>query len=251
MFKKKIVWTLHNLSSHYSNDWSYKFIQRLMIKVSSLIVIHTKESYAFLERKDVDKSKIFYSFHPITQKPKTNSELLNNEEKKYDILIWGLMSPYKGVYEFLLFLKNKGLNYKVILAGKFNDNTYFDKVNSVATYNITIINSFINDEELFNLHSQSKYILFPYNSLSVLNSGALTLSLSYFSNIIGPNRGAFKELGDLGIIYTFNAYDDILKFLNKDFDNSYDNVKAFVANNTWDHFGLSIDKLLKKNKKIA
>lgn len=246
IFNKKIIWTLHNLSSHYSNDWSYKFIQDIMIKSSNLIVIHTKESYDFLEKKDVDKSKIFYSFHPITQNPESISKCLDNKEKKYDILIWGLMSPYKGVYEFLLFLKNKGVNYKIMLAGKFNDITYFDKVNLVATDDVIINNSFISDEDLFILHAQSKYILFPYNSLSVLNSGALTLSLSCFSNIIGPNRGAFKELADLGIIYNFNTYDDILKLLNKDFESTDNNVKEFIENNTWDHFGLTINKMLQK-----
>ncbi|WP_369769598.1 hypothetical protein [Flavobacterium sp. WC2416] len=216
-----------------------------MIKASDLIVIHTKESYDFLEKKQVDKSKIFYSFHPITQNS-ISSDNLDHIEKKYDILIWGLMSPYKGVYEFLLFLRNKGLDCKVMLAGKFNDSNYLNKVNSVARDNIIINNSFINDNDLFNLHVQSKYILFPYNSLSVLNSGALTLSLSYFSNIIGPNRGAFKELGELGIINNFDNYEDILKYINKDFDTiANNNIKEFVSNNTWNHFGLSINKLIK------
>lgn len=248
LFNKKIIWTLHNLSSHYSKDSFYRFIQRIMIKVSDVVIIHTKESYTYLEKKGVHKSKIVYFFHPFKHISETSSDFFQNKEKEYDILIWGLMSPYKGIYEFMSFLKNSEFDYKILLAGKFSDDLYFKKVASLAGNNTVIKNRFIEENELLDFHIQSKYIVFPYNSLSVLNSGSLALSLSYCSKIIGPNTGAFKELGHLGIICNFENYGDIVKLINRDFPalENENVVSNFILNNSWDNFAIEIDNALNK-----
>lgn len=247
LFNKKIIWTLHNLSSHHTDDRIYKFIQGLMLYSSDIIVIHTKESFSFLEKKGINKRKVLYFFHPFNKNFSLDSNI-SQAEKKYDILIWGLMSPYKGVYEFLDYINSVGDNCKILLAGKFTDNIYFNKVAKVVTRNTEIINSYVDDKELLDLHSQSKFILFPYIGNSILNSGSLILSLSYNAKIIGPNRGAFKELGDLGIISNFDSYSDILKHLNKDFETpkANDLREKFILNHSWDCFCLELNKMLVK-----
>ena len=89
-FNKKIIWTVHNLNSHYSINIFYKLIQKLMLKYSNIIIIHTKETIEFLKNNNVKKSNIFYFFHPF----KCKHKLIKSTEKKNDILIWGAMNAY-------------------------------------------------------------------------------------------------------------------------------------------------------------
>lgn len=63
---KKIIWTLHNFNSHYSDSNLYLVIRNLMIKYSVVIIIHSSESIEFLKGKKVDFYKILQFFHPFS-----------------------------------------------------------------------------------------------------------------------------------------------------------------------------------------
>ncbi|MEO6283037.1 MAG: glycosyltransferase [Dyadobacter sp.] len=241
LFRKKVIWTLHNFNSHYSDSKLYLVIQRLMLKYSSLIILHSSEATNFLKEKKVKLSKTFYFFHPFDNKLAVATQQVPvGEPKTIDILIWGAMNSYKGVLEFVKFYTEHGLKFRLHIAGKFKDKKYLEKVNEFISPEVTIDDSFIPDEQVIELHKQSRFVLFPYNGSSVLTSGALAFSLSLKSAIIGPKLGAFKELGEMGLINTFESYSDIADIMRNGNEISPLNLNKFIEEHSWDNFGKSL-----------
>src|SRR5690606_38243322 len=167
-------------------------------------IIHTKQSLNHIRQKY--HRKCVYILHPyFTDLAYRKTDLV------FDILIWGSVRKSKGILEFLDFFVKSSSQLKILIVGKFNDTEYYEKVISCVNHNPNIIieNRYLCDEEFFDLHSKAKKILFIYNGPSVSNSGALIKSLSTGREIIGPNRGAFVDYKNLGLIETFNTFDDI------------------------------------------
>jgi glycosyltransferase involved in cell wall biosynthesis len=135
----------------------------------------------------------------------------------FDLLIWGTVNPYKGVDAFLQFNKDAPFlqAYKVLIAGKFASLEYYEAMLKLATPNVTIENKILSEEELAGLFSKSRYVLFTYNSESVLSSAALCKTLSYGKAIIGPAKGAFKELEAEGLVYNYTDFTDLEQLLNR------------------------------------
>src|SRR5690606_23395852 len=126
---------------------------------------------------------------------------------------------------------------------------YYEKVTSCVNHNPNIIieNRYLCDEEFFDIHSKAKKILFIYNGPSVLNSGALIKSLSTGREIIGPNRGAFVDYKNLGLIETFNTFDDIIELVEtQPLENTTRlfNLKKSIETNSWELFGEKIKKAI-------
>jgi beta-1,4-mannosyltransferase len=254
-FKKllgiKIIWTLHNKISHSSSNlYLKKKLFYNLLKRSDLIITHSREGINFAESMIQGVSeKMFYFPHPVVP-VNTASE---PTEKKFDILIWGSLTPYKGIDNFLEFLESKDLigNYKVLITGKALSEEFYEKIIKFSGNNIIIKNEFVSDHELMQMISESRIILFTYSGNSVLSSGALIDSISYGAFVVGPNVGAFKEMGELGII---KVYDDFMQ-LPEIIDNSLiddhsvvqsQKINHFIKNHTWDKFSDAFNSRIQK-----
>lgn len=198
----KLIWFVHdNLSHTKKNIRAKKFIASLMARYSDYIIAHTANTrYNTLPN--------FYSFdHPMD----AFTKLPERPPYKYDILIWGKMLPYKGIAEFLEHRAADG-NLKagtVLIAGEFTSDAYLQRVISAADNNVIIFNRPIPEDELITLFTESKYVLFTYNSPSVLSSAALCKTLSCGKEIIGPDLGSFKEFGEKKLIYTYSSWREL------------------------------------------
>ncbi len=84
--------------------------------------------------------------------------------KKYDLLIWGTIHPYKGVIEFLKFAdQSKGLNnINIIVSGECPDPEERKQLNNLLTENVEHINDYQSMEEIAKLAGQSRFVLFTY-----------------------------------------------------------------------------------------
>ncbi len=205
IFKKKIIWTHHNLKSHIKSKFLGILANQLLRYYSDIIIIHTKLSIDIL---NVDDKKLLYYPHP------TYGNFIENKNdliKDIDILLWGSVQPYKGFYEFLkyCFENFQSSKLKIVIAGKFSEQTYFNKINSLNMPNLKIINEFIDITKLEELHLRAKNIVFPYKNETVLNSGAVIFSIRFKANIWGPAHGSFLELTKLGLIRCYKNFKDI------------------------------------------
>lgn len=232
----KIIWFFHNIIPHQGENNYTKKIYKFLMRHSALIVALSKDGYRYLETVNI-QGKIMYSPHPF--KKELLAEISNFETKKYDILIWGAISKYKGVVEFLQYLKAKALSdeFKILIVGRCKDPGYSLKLKSLLGKNIEYRNEYINDEELKVLISQSKYVLFPYLKGSVSSSGALMDSIEYGATVIGPNFGAFKDMKEENVTFVYDDYSGIVEIIKSTKSINKDKARKFVEDNIWDKFG--------------
>ncbi len=239
---KKIVWTLHNKHSHENENsrWS-DFMYLLMFKYSDFIITHSGEGIVFSNENFPQYSKkVRYLVHPVRQLPATHVQ----KELKYDLFIWGTIWPYKGIIEFLKFLKTSGNSHlKVLIAGICINNDIKAELNNILSENIVYHDQFFEMNEIAAFSSQSKFTLFTYKTGSVLSSGSLMDSIAFGSMIIGPDTGAFKDLSLYGFIRTYNSLEDIIGICNS-YSPANNNVelerKLFCNENSWEIFGFRL-----------
>lgn len=237
----KVVWTIHNKISHFpENLYLKKILFRNLLKRSDLLITHAKEGIAFAESMLPGVSRrIFYFPHPIVPFPRPAKQ----QERKYDILIWGALSPYKGIHTFFEFLQSQQAlsRYRIMVIGKASSEEFFNTLKLYQRENITLRNEFVDMDELSQLIQQSAVILFTYSGDSVLSSGALIDSIAHKTMVIGPDVGAFKEMGDLGIIRTYHQFDELHSIMESIKDGKYyidtDRIASFISAHTWAEFG--------------
>ncbi|MEZ5194856.1 MAG: glycosyltransferase [Bacteroidales bacterium] len=244
LFSIKIIWTMHNKLSHSKDElFLKKLIFRKMLKNADYIITHSSEGIEFGEQLVTgSKIKIHYFPHPV--KDRRSKE---KPKMVHDILIWGTISPYKGIDKFLEFLFENELDkkYKIKIAGKSTSEKYFASISKFQNENIDIENCFIEDDLLRNLIAQSKLVLFTYAKSSILSSGALMDSLGYGAEIIGPDVGAFHDLDKEGILNTFSNYEELIKKVDMQLDRGFSlpnqsNLDNFLIENTWDAFSKKV-----------
>lgn len=232
LFGKKIIVIFHNKHAHNGNSFFSKINIFFSVVLASKVVIHAKEGKAYLTDKFgriMNPNKLEFIYHPVY-----SSQLISFEKKevKYDYIIWGAISPYKGIFEFLEFVKNNPdyNNKRILICGKVSSKDFYNKLLEFELENVKIIDAFITEEKLREYFAISSVTLFVYSSESVLSSGALIKSLNYNKPIIGPRKGTFKDLEELQLLDCFDTYEDIF-----DFSSNYKEVeiKKFLSRNTW------------------
>lgn len=236
---KKIIWIFHNKFPHEGHNTVSKFLMKFNARISTLIVTHSKEGQDYCRQKYYKKSEIIYYPHPVYPEYE-----VFNESIKYDVIIWGTVKKYKRILEFLQFYNvfNKERNYKLLLCGKCDDPVYVAEINKHLNDNIEYINDLVPYEDLNSYISASENILFTYNDQSVLSSGALIYSLPFKKKIIAPNKGAFKDLSELGCVVTYHEFDQIFEIIDNRYDINTQNIDSYLKEYTWEKFVSVIGK---------
>lgn len=249
--RKKIVWFLHNKKPHDAKRAIWKrSLMRLMENVSDLIVTHAKEGKRIaIGLNKAAIRKVVYICHPTKDRMSLCRPV---EKKKYDFLIWGSISPYKGVYELLRFMKENGCSYQVKIIGACSSENYWDSLMGVEYEYADLENRSVSYEELANWISVSRFVLVPYQKETVLSSAILMDSLSLGAAVIGPDTGSFLDLSEEKIInvFTFSSFYDIDEIMAKK-ENvifSMENYPKFLEENNWNNF---IHRFILELKRIS
>lgn len=247
----KIFYTLHNKESHYNTNKIIKrFLRTRVLNNADYILYHSSEGFDVLKNIKGIKGSALHIPHPF----KDCAFPHINQEKKYDILIWGAIRPYKGIDAFLEFLVSKNMlnSYKTLIIGKILPEEYVIKLNKYKSDSVQIVNEYVEDEALKKLINQSKIILFTYHESSILSSGALIYSLSLGANIIGPNTGAFKDIFQEDLIETFNDYEDLLKKIDVRLNctaNNKEKIIQYIKENSWENFSSKVFNWISEHEK--
>ena len=248
LLRIKIIWTMHNKLSHTDDHLFLKnAVFKKMLKNADLILTHSSEGIHYAkEILPGSESKVHYLPHPV--KDRKSKKTLKT---KYDILIWGTISPYKGIDKFLQYLHQKNLieKFKVLIIGKSTSESYFKELTKYSSSNILIENKFIEDNDLQTLISESKIILFTYSKSSILSSGVLMDSLGYGANIIGPEVGAFADLAKEDILDSYTNFDELITIIDKQLEdtaikNRNSNMEQFIEENSWGKFAENVQKIV-------
>jgi beta-1,4-mannosyltransferase len=205
----KMVWFIHNNVSHSRKHVHLKnFIVRMMRSAADVILSHSNEL-----KLDIDRNKFHVFDHPVDP----HQPLVPKQPYKYNLLVWGTVSPYKGVDQFIDYVsKAQDLHkFQVLIAGKFQSEAYYEDLKNRKPANVTLVNKILSEEELAALFAECRYVLFTYNSPSVLSSAALCKTLSFGKEVIGPGIGAFKELGRKKLLYNYDSFASLEKLMYK------------------------------------
>jgi hypothetical protein len=192
--------------------------------------------------------KVKYFVHPILPV----FPPIATTQKKYDLFIWGTLHPYKGVLEFLKYLKEATTSFppKIFITGRCFDEAYKKELIQYIPDGVIYEDKFYEIEDIRHFAQQSRYVLFTHKPTSVLSSGALMDAIRMGARIIGPNFGAFRDLKSSGLVNTYDNYDDILTILKEDQkgqEPDLEGLEKFFCENSWEVFGAKLKLALDKH----
>jgi len=241
---------MHNKISHSKANLKLKeYIFKKLLRLSDLVITHSGEGIIYADTL-VKKHCIVYFPHPVLDSEVAHCEQAGTP-KIYDVVIWGMMAPYKGLLEFLKYLYDHKINrFRILIAGKFVSEEYYREVSRYKSEHIIIRDQFVQKAELSSLIGQANATLFTYRGTSVLSSGVLMDTLTYRSAIIAPHVGAFKDLSEDGLLFTYTGFDQLVILLDRLKQNEIhiDKHKTdnFLNSITWERFAVFFQEKIEK-----
>ena len=246
---KKIVWMLHNKKPHaQGRDGMKTFLARLIAKNSSIIITHSEEGVRLVHDDfPYAANKVHYIDHP-TKCRLPLATAASTAEKKYDLLIWGTIARYKGIFEFVDYIRTNKIDHlRICIVGGASE-AVFNDLKAICPDNVTLINQRPSFDELADYINQSEFVLCPYAPETILSSGMLMDSLSFGAKVIGPEVGSFKDYAGNSLlnVYTFKSFDDIDGIVQQHKHDSVSlaNYRKFLEENDWTHYAQKLAKLL-------
>jgi len=240
---------LHNKKPHaQGRDGMKTFLARLIAKNSSLIITHSEEGVRLVHDDfPYAARKVHYIDHPTKCRLQL-ATAASTAKKKYDLLIWGTIARYKGIFEFVDYIRTNKIDHlRICIVGGASE-TVFKDLKAICPDNITLINQRPSFDELADYINQSEFVLCPYAPETILSSGMLMDSLSFGAKVIGPEVGSFKDYASNSLlnVYTFKSFDDISGIVqqHKHDEVSLTNYRRFLEENDWTHYAQKLAKLL-------
>ncbi len=243
ILNRKIIWVLHNKHAHRGKSKLVDYGMDFIAKYADSVITHSKDGVNYFDaRYPRLKGKCHYLPHPVY-----TYDIFESSDLRWDYIIWGGISRRKKVAEFLNFANRNAFfeSKKILICGCCSDKEYDEEIRNSLWGNVTYLNGFVKDEDLKTLISQSKCILFTYNTESLLSSGALIYSINFCKPIIGPRSGNFEDLAEQGIVSCYDSFDDIPSL--QPIDNK-DAVLRFISENRWEQFPNKLLKIINLDK---
>ncbi|WP_346862598.1 glycosyltransferase [uncultured Draconibacterium sp.] len=219
VFRKKIIWTMHNKSPHTKKLLMLQKVLYLLIaKISHRIVIHSKVSEKILVQGcKIRKEKIEYIPHPhyigVYGNLQSNNKICSSKLK---LLFFGAVRPYKNI-ELLLKVANEFQDeIELYIAGKPESNEYKRQIEELAEEksNVNLELDYIDNKRLISLLSEYELAVLPYDIRSSLNSGSIILCFSYAKSVIVPVIGTINDIPDKSYLLSYE-YGDEKEHYNK------------------------------------
>ena len=204
LFKKngfKIIYTVHNIYDHkYPFKWLQPFIDysnKISWKLCDALIVHSeslkKQLRVFLGK---GTPPIYVIPHPVWTINR-KIEIIRDPSSKMinkTLIFFGVIRPNKGLHyllEAMLLIKN----YKLIIAGSFQDIEYQAKIKNMIKdqeKNIILIDRYISSDEMIELFVNSSAAILPYESFYA-QSGVLHDAISLETPVVVTNVGALGE----------------------------------------------------------
>lgn len=242
----RIVWIKHNKGSHAAkNRRTAGLIQRRLFRAASAIVTHSTDAGAPAD------PRVHYAPHPCVPSDIPEPTAAGTD---IDLLLWGSIQPYKGVREFLEYAAADPFlsGLRIHVEGKCAPE-YWETLLPFRNERVTLVNGFLDEAARTRLFNRARFILFTYLPTSVSSSGALTDSLPACKRIIGPKFGAFRDMAEgPGFVTAFEQFGGIADIYRTYKDNFLLNrldVRNYVLENDWSHFGKRLRFWMEKPEK--
>lgn len=125
----------------------------------------------------------------------------------FTFLLVGNIKRYKNI-ELILSVatefESEQLDAKFVIAGRCDDQKYYQELNEAAPGNVEIIEGFVSEDDMSRYIKSADAMILPYDSSS-LNSGVCILAFSLGRTVVCPKIGSLENVpDDLVFSYTYN-----------------------------------------------
>jgi glycosyltransferase involved in cell wall biosynthesis len=194
--KKKFIYTVHDLENHSGEQAKNVLAQKFnhnILKSESHVIIQNKADYQKAKEEYHKRSDTvhFIPFGQLEIYKYYDTSGINARES--DVLFFGRISPYKGIEYFIKavhMLKKDIPNIKAVIAG--SGKFYFDIREIEQDKTFTVINKFIQSDELVALIKASKIVVCPYTDAT--QSGVALTAFVFNKPVIATDTGGFKDV---------------------------------------------------------
>ncbi len=213
------VYTVHNVLPHEVQTDSIRTFEMIYQKMQGLI-FHTRHSQNQFERHFSDihcrKAIIPHGEYSFLVKKNTKSEFSPVEGKKYNLLFFGNIRPYKGLdvlLEAIVQVKENCPKVKLTIAGQPLEP--FDRYQALIEANklnqhIEIRLGYIPDGDIPELFHSANIVVLPYRDID--QSGVLLLALAMGNAVVATNVGGMAEVikdGETGLLVSPNDVEQL------------------------------------------
>lgn len=228
---KRIVWTIHNITSHEKTPFYNKILFKMLARFSDAIHIMCKDTVqiAHLE-KYAEKIKRIPHGDYYDSYPESDFDVYGHygiERSRPIFLFSGAIQPYKNI-EVLIKSFEKDWNSEsameckpvLLICGKVEPSSYKDSIQKLLDDEKDVIfdSQFIPDEKLAAYIKAATVLVAPYSYRSSLNSGTIPLAFSYGKTIVCPDIPCVKDIvkeNDCLYSYHYSSEDQHIEKLSE------------------------------------
>jgi len=204
IFRRPVVWTLHNLRSHENFEdggWEAR-MQRYFARQASFIRVFSESSVArACATLEVDASRIrvvpegdFSRYYPNNIASAEARARLGLAADEFVLLWLGSIRPYKGLHELIdIFRQTAGPRWRLVIAGKPFIESYATEIATLAAKDarIQLHSRFISENELQTFYNAADAVVLPF--AEVENSGSVCVAMGFRKAVVAPDLGVMRE----------------------------------------------------------
>lgn len=205
----KIVWTLHNLTSHESHHARLDaFCHRHAARCAHAIITHGRAAKSLavskLNIRNARKVSVIEHAHyidcyPNQMEKRAARKQLAIEDSQFVFLFLGEIRPYKGVPELIAAAKQlsrEADNWQLIIAGRPMNNDVEQDIRAKTSEikQIRFYPGFVGDDDLQLYLNAADAVVFPYQR--VFTSGSIILAMSFGRACVAPALDCIMDVLD-------------------------------------------------------
>ncbi len=205
---KKVVWTVHNLIAHNSEDIirEKKMIQKLINVCDGIFLLSNSSRKQLFDLYEINPATIvqagtlchFVDSYKNTIS-KSDAKRHFKDLRKHVFLHVGRIQSYKGTVNLLKqFNKLNNLESTLIISGKVDGNEFHSQiikeVEACRSRNLDVRfeDKFVQDDDFQIYFNAADFVVLPFEK--ILNSASVLLAMSFGKTIIAPDIGSLSEV---------------------------------------------------------
>lgn len=199
-----VVYTMHNKVPFHGAALSLQRIFRKeWLQLFDTIIVHTESAREYVAATGYPDDRLFVLRHPplTLAEPTGRDRAVVPARRKFRVLMWGALKPYKGV-DLLLNasrrLWSRGVEHELALVGQpfFDMSAQLEQLRDREATGDLVLEFGSLDESRITAHIEAAdLVVFPYREIDA--SGALMATLACNKPVLATAVGGFDELRKL------------------------------------------------------
>ena len=205
-FKVRIIWSVHNVSSHEHGGAGFeRWVTKLLLTFSDKVTGFNEyirkqlaDQYGF-HKTILMRQGLYEGCYPDTVSRVDARKKLSIPENNFVLLMFGALQAYKGVDVLIrAFAAYDSECTTLIIAGSSKNCPEYGKLlGDLAGHDerILLYDRYVSDDEVQYFFRAADYTIYPYRQIA--NSGTIFLSLTFGVPIIVSDKGGVREVTDI------------------------------------------------------